>query len=100
MAILEAGTFDDIISWTPDGLSFVVSKPKALVEVVFPLYFKKEVVKYSSFTRKVCHKYDDVSQLITLYEYSFLKTRYIHSCIGGDLSKLLEAGILVHIAIR
>ena len=53
MNILSCGEFDDIIEWTPDGLSFVVNKPKALVEKVFPLYFKKEAVQDSSFTRKV-----------------------------------------------
>ena len=53
MNILSFGEFDDIIEWTPDGLSFVVNKPKALVEKVFPLYFKKEAVQDSSFTRKV-----------------------------------------------
>lgn len=53
MNILSCGEFDDIIEWTPDGLSFVVNKPKALVEKVFPLYFKKEAVQYSSFTRKL-----------------------------------------------
>lgn len=54
MQILASGKYDDIISWTPKGTSFVVRSPKKLVEEVFPLYFRKEqVVKYCSFTRKV-----------------------------------------------
>lgn len=51
MQMLSAGQFEHIISWTPDGLSFVVKKPSLLVDEVLPLYFKE--VKYTSFTRKL-----------------------------------------------
>ncbi len=51
MQVLSSGRYDHIISWTPDGLSFVVKKPSLLVSDVLPLYFKE--VKYTSFTRKV-----------------------------------------------
>jgi len=51
MQVLSSGRYDHIISWTPDGLSFVVKKPTLLVSDVLPLYFKE--VKYTSFTRKL-----------------------------------------------
>ena len=51
MQILSSGEHENIISWTPDGLSFVVKKPTLLVSEVLPSYFKE--VKYSSFTRKL-----------------------------------------------
>lgn len=51
MQVLSSGRYDHIISWTPDGLSFVVKKPSLLVSDVLPLYFKE--VKYTSFTRKL-----------------------------------------------
>jgi hypothetical protein len=51
MQILSSGQHENIISWTPDGLSFVVKKPTLLVSDVLPSYFKE--VKYSSFTRKL-----------------------------------------------
>lgn len=51
MQILSAGQYEHIISWTPDGLSFVVKKPSLLVNEVLPFHFKE--VKYSSFTRKL-----------------------------------------------
>jgi hypothetical protein len=51
MQILSSGQHEHIISWTPDGLSFVVKKPSLLVSKVLPSYFKE--VKFSSFTRKL-----------------------------------------------
>ena len=59
MQILSSGEHKKIISWTPDGLSFVVKKPNLLVSEVLPSYFK---VKYSSFTRKL-HRWGFIKSL-------------------------------------
>ncbi len=47
----ECKEFESIISWAPDGLSFIIHDKKELEEHVLPKLFKE--TKYNSFLRKV-----------------------------------------------
>jgi len=51
MQILEDDEFSDIISWMPNGKTFIILRPKAFVNKVLPHTFKS--VQYTSFTRKL-----------------------------------------------
>jgi len=51
MQILEDDEFSDIISWMPNGKTFIILRPKAFVNKVLPNNFKS--VQYTSFTRKL-----------------------------------------------
>ena len=48
---MEAGGTEDIISWSPDGKSFVIHQPKAFVDTIMTRYFKNQT-RYKSF--QVC----------------------------------------------
>ena len=47
----ERHNLDDVISWTPNGLSFVVHNPNRLVNELLPLFFG--LTKYRSFRRQL-----------------------------------------------
>lgn len=51
MEILSEQRYSHIISWMPNGKSFVVLRPKAFVAEVLPQNFKS--AQYASFTRKL-----------------------------------------------
>ena len=51
MKILSMKKYSHIISWTPDGRSFTIMRPKAFATEILPKFFKES--KYSSFTRKL-----------------------------------------------
>ena len=51
MYALECGCYEDIISWSPSGLAFVIMDPKRFEKEVLPELFKE--AKFSSFDRKV-----------------------------------------------
>ena len=51
MKVLSTKRYNHIISWTPDGKSFSILRPKAFATEILPNYFKE--AKYSSFTRKL-----------------------------------------------
>jgi len=51
MKVLSTRRFAEIISWTPDGTSFSILRPKTFATDILPQYFKE--AKYSSFTRKL-----------------------------------------------
>jgi len=42
-----------LIRWTRDGKAFVITNRKKLAETLLPLYFKKQTIKYRSFTRRL-----------------------------------------------
>lgn len=57
-AILADTTIQDVISWLPNGNSFVILRPDAFTKSVLPRYFTSEASskgghKYPSFTRKL-----------------------------------------------
>jgi hypothetical protein len=66
MQVLSSGThqFEEIMSWTHDGLCFTVHSPKKLEAIILPAVFDTQA-KYSSFQRK-------------LYRWGFLK-KYHHA---------------------
>ena len=49
--VLECGEYDDIITWAPNGLSFVITDTKQFEDMVLPEVFKE--AKFASFQRKV-----------------------------------------------
>jgi hypothetical protein len=51
MYALECGSYDDIISWAPSSLAFVIMDPERFESKVLPELFKE--AKFSSFDRKV-----------------------------------------------
>ncbi len=51
MKVLSDSNFNDIITWTPSGKSFIIVNPKAFVADILPEHFKS--AKFSSFTRKL-----------------------------------------------
>ena len=51
MYALESGCYDDIMSWSPSGLAFVIMNPSSFEKKVLPDLFKE--AKFSSFDRKV-----------------------------------------------
>lgn len=51
MKVLSTKKYSHIISWTQDGKSFTILRPKAFATEVLPKFFKES--KYSSFTRKL-----------------------------------------------
>lgn len=42
-----------LIRWTRDGKAFVITNRKKLAETLLPQYFKKQTIKYRSFTRRL-----------------------------------------------
>lgn len=50
MHVLDCPKYADIISWTPDGKSFVINNPSNLVDTVLRLEFK---MNYDGFMRKL-----------------------------------------------
>lgn len=52
MEILENEDHEEIISWLPEGRSFMIHKKNDLEKEILPKYFQKKS-KYSSFTRKL-----------------------------------------------
>ena len=51
MYVLECGSYDDIMSWAPSGLAFVIMDPVSLEKKVLHELFKE--AKFASFDRKV-----------------------------------------------
>jgi hypothetical protein len=51
MYVLECGSYDDIMSWAPSGLAFVIMDPVSFEKRVLPELFKE--AKFASFDRKV-----------------------------------------------
>ena len=51
MYALDCGSYDDIMSWTPSGLAFVIIDPVSFEKKVLPELFKE--AKFASFDRKV-----------------------------------------------
>ena len=51
MYALESGCYDEIMSWSPSGLAFVIMNPQSFEKKVLPDLFKE--AKFSSFDRKV-----------------------------------------------
>jgi hypothetical protein len=51
MHSLDQGTFEDIFTWSFNGLSFIIIDPKAFTEKVLPSHFK--TAKFESFKRKL-----------------------------------------------
>ena len=51
MYALESGCYDEIMSWSPSGLAFVIVNPQSFEKKVLPDLFKE--AKFSSFDRKV-----------------------------------------------
>lgn len=49
--VLECGEYDDIITWAPNGLSFVITDTKQFEDMVLPEVFKE--AKFASFQRKL-----------------------------------------------
>lgn len=102
MQILSSGLHDNIISWTPDGLSFVVKKPNLLVSEVLPSYFKE--VKYSSFTRKL-HRWGFIKILrgkeLSAYFHKNFRRGNVELCArmhcskGSGSSEEVDASYLV-----
>ena len=64
MYALECGCYDDIISWSPSGLAFVIMDPKRFEKEVLPDLFKE--AKFSSFDRKVRAQ---------------ISIQYVHGCL-------------------
>ena len=98
MQILSSGQHEHIISWTPDGLSFVVKKPSLLVSEVLPHYFKE--VKYSSFTRKL-HRWGFVKilrgkELSAYFHKIFLRGNF-ELCAQMNCSKSGGSGALADV---
>ena len=54
MYILEgcSNAYVEIISWSTDGMSIIIKKPKAFEEVISPVYFDKKCT-FESFSRKL-----------------------------------------------
>jgi len=48
----EQQSFDHIVSWLPDGTSFIIRDADAFCTNIMPLYFNQ--TKFKSFTRQVC----------------------------------------------
>jgi len=63
MYVLQCGDYNDIITWTPSGLAFVILNPVAFEKIVLPQIFKE--AKFSSFQRKVS-RYHQASMLLVL----------------------------------
>lgn len=59
LAILSEPSLTDVISWLPNGRSFVILRPDVLAEEILPKYLppaeygRGGTVKYLSFTRKL-----------------------------------------------
>lgn len=51
MYALESGCYDEIMSWSPSGLAFVIMNPQSFEKKVLPDLFKE--AKFSSFDRKI-----------------------------------------------
>ncbi len=51
MHSLDQGTFEDIFTWSFNGLSFIIIDPKVFTEKVLPSHFK--TAKFESFKRKL-----------------------------------------------
>ena len=51
MIVLSMKEYQHIIAWTPEGDKFTIHNSKALINEIFPKYFKQ--CKFPSFLRKV-----------------------------------------------
>ena len=61
--LLESHEFDEIISWQPDGRSFILHDALGFVDLVMPLYFKQ--TKFRSFQRQ-----------LNLYDFKRIESGY------------------------
>uniref|UniRef100_A0A7S4JJS1 HSF-type DNA-binding domain-containing protein n=1 Tax=Odontella aurita TaxID=265563 RepID=A0A7S4JJS1_9STRA len=74
MSIVNDPVNSDVISWTPDGLAFVIRHPFDLAENVLPRYFQGRSGKYCSFARKL-HRYGfRRTAAVDLYGTDFVNT--------------------------
>jgi hypothetical protein len=51
MEILSCEEYNDVLSWIPSGMAFIIYKKKKFLADVLPKYFKQS--KFTSFTRKL-----------------------------------------------
>jgi hypothetical protein len=87
MKLLESGKFDHILSWSPDGRSFVVYKPTLLVKEALPLFFETPL-KYTSFTRKL-HRWG----FVKVSTNSFFNPKFRRGDLAGAASLSCQKGI-------
>jgi len=52
MAVLNSDGYSNIITWSPDGKSFIFTDSNSFERILLPKIFK--VAKFDSFLRKVC----------------------------------------------
>ena len=75
MYALECGAYDDAITWTPDGMSFIIIDPNIFKEKVLPDIFKE--AKFVSFQRKVR---PTSSSLIVIFPCCFSSFKVSRRC--------------------
>jgi hypothetical protein len=86
MKLLECGKYDHIISWSPEGRSFVVHNPALLVKEALPLFFEKPL-KYTSFTRKL-HRWG----FVKVASNSFFNPKFLRGDIASASSLSCHKG--------
>ena len=74
MYALDCGSYDDIMSWTPSGLAFVIIDPVSFEKKVLPELFKE--AKFASFDRKV----SEISKSFIIV-YQIQKCILIYMCV-------------------
>ena len=74
MYVLECGSYDDIMSWAPSGLAFVIMDPVSFEKKVLPELFKE--AKFASFDRKV----SEISKSFIIV-YQIQKCILIYMCV-------------------
>lgn len=52
-ALLNSKKYEHIISWRPSGRSFTIWEPKKFTLEIMPIYFGKQHIAYTSFTRRL-----------------------------------------------
>jgi hypothetical protein len=86
MKLLECGKYDHIISWSPEGRSFVVYNPALLVKEALPLFFETPL-KYTSFTRKL-HRWG----FVKVSSNSFFNPKFRRGDLAGAASLSCHKG--------
>lgn len=86
MKLLECGKYEHIISWSPEGRSFVVHNPSLLVKEALPLFFEKPL-KYTSFTRKL-HRWG----FVKVASNSFFNPKFFRGDLAGASSLSCHKG--------
>lgn len=80
--------FENIVSWSPEGRSFVVYNPTLLVKEALPLFFDTPL-KYTSFTRKL-HRWG----FVKVSTNSFFNPRFRRGDLAGAASLSCQRGII------